>query len=86
MLPEYNKYVFYIQILLKKILNQLQHIYMCQFSASQHFINHLQDKYQKYMSYIIKYLWIKFISECNFSNLNIYQCQNICSQQCFGKK
>lgn len=71
-LPGYIKCIFYIQFMLIKILNLLQHVYMCQFSASQHFINHIQNKYQKYMTYIIKHLCVKFTHGHNLSNLKIF--------------
>lgn len=45
---------------------------MCQFSTSQHFINHIQNKYPKYITYIIKHLHIKFIHSHNLSNLKIF--------------
>lgn len=68
----YIKCIFYIQFMLIKILNLFQHICMCQFSASQHSINHIQNKYQKYMTYIIKHLCVKFTHGHNLSNLKIF--------------
>lgn len=77
-LPGYIKCIFYIKFVLIKILNLFQHIYMCQFSASQHFINHIQNKYQKYMTYIIKHWCIKFTHGHTLSNLKIFIHARVC--------
>lgn len=86
-LPGYIKCIFYIQFMLIKILNLFQHIFMCQFSASQHFINHIQNKYQKYMTYIIKHLCVKFTHGHNFFQFkDIYSCQGLRIHQWLGKQ
>lgn len=68
----YKIYILYTIYVDKNSKPASTYLYVPIFSTSQHFINHIQNKYQKYITYIIKHLCIKFIHRHNLSNLKIF--------------